>query len=462
MEKKIALIGAGSHFTIGLVYDIIYFKDLEGSTVGLIDTDAKGLKNVERIIQRMISQTGADLHVTASTDRKQILEGCDFVIMSIAVGNHWDAWKLDLDIPAKYGIYQTVGDSVGPGGISRAFRTVPEVLEICRDMEDLCPEAFLFNFTNPNTCVCRSINRATKIKAVGLCHGLFHTTRFLCKVLGIPVPDVQYAIPEGVNVTAAGVNHLTWILDLRINGQDAYPMLRERLSKPDAMTMLLDWDPHRKFYQSYELFKIFGYWPSCYDRHICEFFPWFLRKNGRLDLVDKIWSIEELEKGWQGRLSPDLWYFKEYVERERKEAADYAEGKLPIEKVLKRSGEIAVPAISSIIYDRNEIGFAVNIPNKGYVTNLPNDVVLEVPGIFGRYGIRGIGLGDLPKGIDGILQKRVLQQELTVEAALTGDRDIAIQAMLLDELTPSLGVARKVLDELLGAHASRLPDYWFK
>ena len=225
----------------------------------MIDKDAKALKTMERIVRKIISETKADLKVVANTDREQILDGCDFVINSIAVGNHVDAWKLDIDIPAKYGIYQTVGDSVGPGGMSRAFRTIPEVLEICRDMEDLCPDAYLFNFTNPNTCVCRSVSRATRIKAIGLCHGVWSTARFLCRFWVYRFSDVQWSIPEGMNVTAAGVTDLTWILDLRMNGQDAYPLLRERLSRPDAMTILLDWDPHRKFYQSYELFKIFGY-----------------------------------------------------------------------------------------------------------------------------------------------------------------------------------------------------------
>ena len=251
--KRIVIIGAGSHFTPGLLGDFISAGELAGSIIVLHDIEPSGMEIMERLGKRMVEEKGASLKIESTLDRREALKGADFVISTIRVGA-LDAHALDIKIPLKYHIYQGVGDTVGPGGLFAAFRHIPVTVEFCRDMEELCPEGWLLNFTNPMTTVCRAARKTTQIKVAGLCHGIFGTRRFLADYLGAEVNQFQ--------VQAAGINHFTWIYDMRLNGEDAYPLLEKKLAESGPSTQPV----------SFKLCQIYGLYPSPGDSDL-QVFP---------------------------------------------------------------------------------------------------------------------------------------------------------------------------------------------
>ncbi|MEK7396928.1 MAG: hypothetical protein AAB116_08330 [Candidatus Poribacteria bacterium] len=440
--SKIVIIGAGSVvFSRGLIADILMTNELSGSTLALCDIDSEGLELTTRLARRIITESEADIMIESSTDRMDVLPGADYVIQTIAIGG-MSAWEKDLNIPMKYGIVQPVGDSVGPGGISRALRLLPMVVDICHDMEDVCPTALMINYSNPNTCVCSAIHQYSNIRVVGLCHGLYGTQKELADYLDVPIEDTS--------VLATGVNHFNWILDFVVQGQDGLSMLRDKFEidgVPDNMRI------------SASLFKIFGAFPAPGDRHVAEFVPYFL--NQEADYGRKF-GLNLMKAYGQ---DPDHW----------NEIRKHLDGYMPVDRYLKRSGEMAISLITAIensgfairATNTNDPYFklaryfdAVNIPNYGLVTNLPEGAILEIPATVTHNGIRGVFIGDIPHGIATMISQRLYQQNLIVEAAINGDRQLAIQAMLLDPLVPSLETAEAMLDELLEAHEDHLPRFF--
>jgi len=440
--SKIVIIGAGSVvFSRGLIADILMTNELSGSTLALCDIDSEGLELTTRLARRIITESEADIMIESSTDRMDVLPGADYVIQTIAIGG-MSAWEKDLNIPMKYGIVQPVGDSVGPGGISRALRLLPVVVDICHDMEDVCPSAIMINYSNPNTCVCSAIHQYSNIRVVGLCRGLYGTQKELADYLDVPIEDTS--------VLATGVNHFNWILDFVVQGQDGLSMLRDRFEidgVPDNMRI------------SASLFKIFGAFPAPGDRHVAEFVPYFL--NQEADYGRKF-GLNLMKAYGQ---DPDHW----------NEIRKHLDGYMPVDRYLKRSGEMAISLITAIensgfairATNTNDPYFklaryfdAVNIPNYGLVTNLPEGAILEIPATVTHNGIRGVFIGDIPHGIATMISQRLYQQNLIVEAAINGDRQLAIQAMLLDPLVPSLEIAEAMLDELLEAHEEHLPRFF--
>jgi len=443
-KPKIVIIGAGSTvFTPGLIADLTRSESLRDAEVVLVDIDPRAVEVMVKLARRLADQKGVALRVEGTTDRRQALPGADFVTTTIAVGGA-RAWERDLRIPERYGIYQTVGDSVGPGGVSRALRHVPELVAIARDMEELCPQAWLLNYTNPLSVNVRAVRKATSIRCVGLCHGVLHTRRAIAQDLGVP--------PDELHLVAAGVNHLSWVLDMRYRGEDVYPRFRhlvtQRLREPERWASR---DPYGGLQRvSATLMEVYGLYPSPGDRHVAEFFPYFLRVEGGqlayglqpgLDLTNDILA----GKG-------SLW---DHLRAE-------AEGTAPIDPSLldeAREGERAVSIMEAILRDRPQHELAVNVPNEGLIPNLPPEGIVEVPGVVSGYGVRGVAVGELPEGIAAVLSARIHQQELTVDAALTGDRELALQAMLADPLVRDVEAARAMLDELLEAQADYLPQF---
>jgi alpha-galactosidase len=440
--SKIVIIGAGSVvFSRGLIADILMTNELSGSTLALCDIDSEGLELTTRLARRIITESEADIMIESSTDRMDVLPGADYVIQTIAIGG-MSAWEKDLNIPMKYGIVQPVGDSVGPGGISRALRLLPMVVDICHDMEDVCPTALMINYSNPNTCVCSAIHQYSNIRVVGLCRGLYGTQKELADYLDVPIEDTS--------VLATGINHFNWILDFVVQGQDGLAMLRDRFEidgVPDNMRI------------SASLFKIFGAFPAPGDRHVAEFVPYFL--NQEADYGRKF-GLSLMKAYGQ---DPDHW----------NEIRKHLDGYMPVDRYLKRSGEMAISLITAIensgfairATNTNDPYFklaryfdAVNIPNYGLVTNLPEGAILEIPATVTHSGIRGVFIGDIPHGIATMISQRLYQQNLIVEAAINGDRQLAGQAMLLDPLVPSLEIAEAMLDELLEAHEENLPRFF--
>jgi alpha-galactosidase len=440
---KIVIIGAGSTvFTPGLIADLTGSAHLSDATVALVDINPDAAETMARYVQRVARERGVGLQVEYATDRRDVLAGADFVTVTIAVGGV-RAWERDVRIPETHGVWQTVGDSVGPGGVFRALRHVPELVAIARDMEALCPDAWLFNYTNPLTPLVRAVQKTSPIKVAGLCHGILGTRWDIAHALGIPHAELS--------LTAAGLNHLAWVLDLRHEGQDLYPRFRELirgwLESPPSPSD----DPYEGFQEvSARLMEIYGYYPSPGDRHVAEFFPFFLRptENG-------------LAYGTQSGLDETNRVLASRDERWDR-IAEQAAGRAELDRALfdeAREGERVVSIIEAIVTDRPLLELAVNVRNDGLIPNLPRDAVVEVPGLIDGRGVHGVAVGPLPEGIANILGARVRQQELTIDAALSGDRTLALQALLADPLVPTLESAAAMLEDAINAHAAYLPHF---
>lgn len=439
MEKpRIVVVGAGStEFTPGLIADLAATPRLHGATLALVDIVPERAETMARFAQRLVRERGVDLRIEAATDRREVLPGASFVTTTIAVGGA-RGWETDVRIPERHGIYQTVGDTVGPGGVLRALRHVPVLVALARDMAELCPDAWLFNYTNPMSVLVRAVHKTSPIRCAGLCHGALHSREMIARDLGVP--------PRELHFRSAGLNHLAWVLDLRHRGQDLYPRFRElvRAGLRDADADAAG-DPYAIFQQvSALVMELYGFYPIPGDRHVAEFFPFFLRqRNGRLDFGTQA-SLDMTNDILGGK--DELW----------ERIAAQADGRIPLDGELFNEdgeGERLVKIIEAMVYDNPTDEIAVNVANNGLIANLPPEAVVEVPGRISGFGVQGLSVGALPPGIADVLRRRVSQQELTVEAALSGDRDFALQALLADPLVPDVRTAGDMLDEMLAAQA---------
>ncbi|MEM1989954.1 MAG: hypothetical protein QW782_04905 [Candidatus Bathyarchaeia archaeon] len=440
---KLVVIGAGSlAFTPELLAEMATSEVFRGIEIGLVDIDEERLKIMEKIASRIINETRAEISVEASTDRGELLRKADFVVITIAVGGV-KGIETDVKIAEKYGIYHTVADTVGPAGFSRALRHIPPIIEICRDIEKICPGAIVFNESNPLTTICRAVRKVTKVGIVGLCTGVRGPRHIISRVIGCK--------PEDVKFISAGVNHLTWILEAYANGKNVYPEFKRRIRemRDEALRQGKPFNAH----VSVELMETFGLYPVQGDHHVAEFFPYFLRPETNYGAKYGL------------KLFPgNTIYSEEWRNRVWNLVSGWAEGRYPIKDLIERRAGVTE---HSFVYELMEIIMSgrvqffegVNIPNMGCISGLPDEAVVEIPAIVGPFGFRGVNVGRLPKGIETILQQRVYQQELTVEAALSGDREIALQALALDPMVPTLSVAKKLLDEYIEVHKEFLPQF---
>ncbi len=456
MAKKLVLIGAGSAmFTQGLVADMILSPDLGPWELGLVDIDPQALETAAGLCRRMVEAKGAEITLTASTNRRELLPGADVVVTTIGVGGR-RAWEADVFIPRKYGIYQPVGDSVMPGGISRAMRMIPALVEIARDVQALCPGAWFFNYANPMTANCWAIRRATGVPVVGLCHGVFHVERELATFIGAP--------PEEVTSLYAGLNHLTFIFDLRWKGRDAWPLVRARLAQErgepfDSEALAARFPemgaPGGAFRAadnpfSWSLFETYGAYPAVNDRHVVEFFPERFpggRYYGKTLGVDAF--SFEATIAWGDRIYEDM----------RAQAL----GEKPLDAAIferaEGEHEQLLNILRSIERDERRI-FSANLPNNGAVPNLPADAILELPAVATARGLRPFQLPDFPDTLAAIIVRKLAATRLTVEAALTGDRGLFVEALLADGAVTDPEAARKMGEELLEAHRQYLPNFF--
>jgi alpha-galactosidase len=450
MREKIVMIGAGSAmFTRGLVADLVGRG--EEIDVALVDPDPEALAVAEGLARKMIAAAGAPITLSAAVDRRDVLPGATVVICTVGVGGR-RAWEQDVFIPRRYGIYQPVGDTVGPGGTSRAMRMIPAMVAIAEDVLDLAPTALFFNYGNPMAPVCRAIRKATGAPVIGLCHGVTGVAGYLARALGVPTEELQYS--------AVGINHLTWFVEVRTGGGDAMPRLHE-IARERAGQTPTD-GLGRRFAEagdkggnetptdnpfSWRLFSLFDAFPAVLDRHVCEFFPQFFARGeyyGKTLGVDA-YSIERTIAGGD----------RIYEEMREVALSDQPLG----DDARKRSGgehEQVTDIIADIRSGRNVV-YSANLPNTGQVANLPPNAVIESPAVTDASGLRAIAQPPLPTGVAGTLATRFQWVETVVEAALEGSREKFIQALVLDGAVASLETAASIADDLLAAHEAHLP-----
>lgn len=443
MNEKVVLIGAGSAmFTRELVSDII--RDGWECELALVDIDSEALSVAEKLSSKMIEARRANIVLTAAGDRREALKGATAVICTIGVGGR-RAWENDVLIPRKYGIYQPIGDSVMPGGTSRALRMIPAMVDIAKDVLDLAPEALFFNYANPMAPVCRAVRKATGANMVGLCNGVFHVGKYLADVLDVDADQVKY--------TAVGMNHLTWFTELRVNGQDAMPRLR-KLGKRFASartdgrneSVVAQDNPF-----SWQLFDLFGAFPAVLDVHVVEFFPHLFAKKGAYygktlgldthrfeDIIaegDRIFS--EMR---EAAFSPDPLgedYFDEGISGEYAQVTDI---------------------IAGIRDDASKV-YSANLPNQGQIPNLPSAIIVECPCLTDGNGLRPIVQPPMDAALAGTLATRFQWVETVVNSALEGSREKLVQALILDGAVESIEIAQKLAEEFLKINAAYLPQF---
>jgi len=432
MRKKLVLIGAGSAmFTQGLLADIIKEESLGPWEVGLVDTDPEALSVAYNLAKKMVDAKDANIKVEQSTDRKDLLANVDIVITTIGVGGR-RAWETDVFIPRKHGIYQPVGDTVGPGGLSRAMRMIPAMKEIAEDTLKLCPDALFINYANPMTAICRALRKSTEIKVTGLCIGVYETEKYLAEVLGIPHQEVTSI--------AIGINHLTFIIDFRHKGENVFPRLRQHVKE----TGKINENPF-----SWSLFDIYGAYPAVNDRHVVEFF------------------LEKFPNGkYYGKtLGIDAFSFEKIIEMGDSIYAEMSklskpETRLNSELFSKSTGEHSqtLEIITSIYKDQRKI-FSANLPNYGTIPNLPSYAVPEMPAVASGKGFLPLRIDCFPDSLAAIINQRLACVELTVDAALEGNRRLMAEAMLADGAVRDRDTAEKITNELLKAHKGFLPQF---
>jgi len=439
---KVVLIGGGSvNWTPPILTDLVIRPELEGSTALLLDIDPEALELTLAYGQRLLAESGRRWTVEASMERRAALRDADYVILTIGVGG-LDAMEHDLAIPLNYGIYQSVGDTVGPGGLSRALRHIPVVYQIARDIEEVCPQAWLINYTNPMTTLTRAVSKHTGVRVIGLCHELTGVLRRLRRLIDLGEAHIETRV--------AGINHLIWLLEWKVDGRDGYELLRAYLSEHPVEVPYqgeLPGNPASVFQDrlllKWRLFETFGLLPAAGDRHLAEFFPYFLTEstNRGADYGVELTTVEY-------RRAIAAWR-RDWVRR-----AVTGEETLP----LLPSGEAAAEIICALEGGSEHLQI-VNLPNEGQVANLPRDAVVETMGRISRDRAEGVESGELPPAVLAVVLPHVLRQEMTVEAAMTGNPALALQVLATDPLVHDFACAAPMLDELLRAHRAHLPQF---
>jgi alpha-galactosidase len=432
MHEKIVLIGAGSAmFTRGVVGDVV--ERGWGGELALVDIDPAALKVAEGLARKIAAARPSPLRFTATTDRRRALRGATAVITTIGVGGR-RAWEQDVFVPRRHGVYQPVGDTAMPGGTSRALRMVPAMVAIARDVLDLAPRALFFNYSNPMSVVCRGVYKATGAPLVGLCHGVESAAHYVAEALGVPPARLAY--------NAVGMNHLTWLMDVRIDGRNAMPRL---LALAAGRAERLDDNPF-----AWRLLRVFGAFPAVMDRHVCEFFPWFFR--GKRSYYGKTLGINaysfEDTIAHGDRICNDM---RRIALSRRPLPADFF-------KTIAGEHQQVLDIIESIRRGRTQMCSAT-LPNTGQVPNLPAGAAVESPAVVDGYGVRALAQPPFPAALAGTLATRFAWAEVAVDAALAGSRDAFIQALVLDGAVPSVDAAARLANDLLAVQAAYLPQF---
>jgi len=432
---RIAMIGAGSLiFAKTLTMDILATEALADSELVLMSRTRPKLDRMEAFVKRVIEENDLPAAVRSTLDRREALDGADYVIVMIQVGGV-DAFRMDYEIPLKYGVDQCIGDSLGPGGIFRGLRTIPVLVDIARDMEELCPEALLLNYANPMAACCYALGKATSVQYIGLCHGVQTTLDLISRYVDVPKDRIDFL--------CAGINHMAWFVSLKDkrDGRDLNPILRENIEKPEYYV-------NEKVRA--EVMRHFGYFMTESTGHLSEYVPWFRSHDRALAVY--------CDQPDFGGASGAYYKYCAMIAEKYKDV-DYLALEDPTIKA--RSVEYCSYILEAA---QTDVPFRLNgnVKNEGYITNLPEGCCVEVPVFVDGRGFHPARVGDLPPQCAALNRTNITVQELAVEAGLTGDPEYAMQALAMDPLTSAvctLAEAREMTAEMLEAEREWLPQF---
>ncbi|MDQ3657593.1 MAG: alpha-glucosidase/alpha-galactosidase [Chloroflexota bacterium] len=428
---KIAIVGAGSTvFAKNIIGDVLSFPELADCTISLFDIDAERLATSKVVATKLASSVNAPATMEATLDRTEALRDADYVVAMIQVGGYKPGTVTDFEIPKKYGLRQTIADTLGIGGIMRGLRTIPVLIDVVKEMEEVCPDALFLNYVNPMAMNCWAVSRVSDISTVGLCHSVQGTAGELANDIGVPEDEI--------NFTCAGINHMAFYQTFERNGEDLYPEIKKVLAEdrqPEANRV------------RYEILKRTGYFVTESSEHFAEYVPWFIKRD-RPDLIEEF-NIP----------------LDEYITRCERQIAKWGtmratyEGPEPIEH--KRSHEYASRIILGKETNQPQVIYG-NVPNQGLIDNLPDGCCIEVACLVDGNGLQPIAFGTLPPHLAAMMQTNINVQALTVEAAVTGKREHIYHAAMLDPHTAaelSLDQIWHLVDDLIEAHGDYLPAY---
>ena len=458
---KITVIGAGSaSFGENTLAALMRSKKLRGAHLALVDRNAQSLDIVQRFANRLNKDWDSNFTISAHANHKDALDGANFVVSAIEVGPREELWKSDYEIPLKYGVRQPYAENGGPGGFIHTARNIMPLMEIIRDMEQACPDAWFINFTNPMVRICDAVHRYSKIKVVGLCHQVYAGYAMvglaLAKELGIQVPEGLVGMHADVtqhpqqhmlkrqtvpliDIRAAGTNHFTWIMSVhdRRTGEDLYPLLRKRFFELDQ-----NFEPLTR-----RIFHDFGLFPVPGDTHLCEYLPWMS------DSTTKPWEKFNIRLyDWETRAS-----LRDFSLNQLDEMAN---GNADIDRLMDADSEGALEMIENISFAGSHYHLAANLPNEGQISNLPYGAIVETPVMVNGAGIQPIHMGLLPEPVAELCRRELIAAQLGVDAAVEGSYEKALQCLLLDPVIHDLDSAKLILDDYLSTYKKHLPQFW--
>ena len=434
---KIANIGAGSFgFTRKLVRDIISFPAFADATIALMDIDPTRLGVIKQAVDKIVAAGAYPAKVIATENRAEALDGADGVVCTILAGGV-EIWRRDIAIPKRYGVDMNVGDTRGPAGIFRARRTIPVMLDICRDIENYCPRAIFLNYTNPMAMLCKAMQDETSVRVTGLCHSVQGTAEMLAKWIGAPMEEVTYL--------CAGINHQAWYLDYRWNDKDAYPLIRAAMEKPEI---------YQAEIVRNEMFLHLDYYVTESSGHNSEYNAWFRK---RPDLIEKYCTHGT---GW----NPGVYAYilNEYMKREDSWKTEIEKWLAEDTIDLARGHEYAAYIFNATIGDGTLYEFNGNVPNHGLIDNLPQGSCVEVPVMASKRGLSPIHVGKLPDQLAILNNISARCEDLAVQAAIEGDPRKVFHAVCFDPLTSavlSLAEIKQMVDEMLQQNKAWLPQF---
>ena len=424
---KIVSIGAGSAvFGLGTVSDIFQSETLKGSTITLHDINSNNLQKTKSIAEKNKQSLGVNFKIEATTDRNEALKNADFCIISIEVGNRFDLWDQDWKIPLQYGVKQIYGENGGPGGLFHSLRIIPPILDICDDINKICPDAFVFNYSNPMQRICHAVTtKYPDLKFVGLCHEIMSMERQL--------PTIMETDYSNIEIKAGGLNHLSILIEARYKDtkKDGYPIIHKKFNAYYSK-LINQYDDYHKSKPGgergvfFQLYKDFGYLPITTDSHLGEYLQW-AHSVADHDAINEFYCN-----------------YKEHCLSFHKDESSYSKFFDPNREVYER----VIPIIEAIIQDSHVEESAVNVPNKNFIESVTNGIVVEVPGIVNKNGIEGIKLDNYPSSFGMLLNNQSGTIQLTTEAVLNKSKHSAYLAMLADPLVDNSNAAAKLLDTM--------------